>query len=75
MSKLLTAVLFVSALTATVAHAGRDSGGNGDSRILSAGDEFGDKREVNKKDRCVEDAFTTDDVRRCEMNNGEEQQF
>ena len=75
MYKLLTAVFILSVLSASPAFAGRDSGGNGDSQTLQAGDEFADKREINKRDRCVDDAHTTDEARRCVMNNGEEQQF
>lgn len=74
MSKLFTpvhALAILAFLSAPGAFAGgRDGGGNGDNKAISASDEFGSNREINKKERCVEDSFTADEARRCEMSNG-----
>lgn len=75
MYKLFTpvhALALAALLSSPAAFAGgRDGGGNGDSKAIAASDEFGNNREINKKERCVEDSFTADDARRCEMSNGD----
>lgn len=75
MSKLFTPVhaLVLCALLASPGAfaGGRDGGGNGDSRTLQAGDEFGFHREIDKRQSCVDNAFNTDELRRCDMMSPE----
>jgi hypothetical protein len=72
MSKFFTPVrilALLALLASPAAFAGRDSGGNGDSKLLSAGDEFLQGQELNKRDRCKENAHTSDQAKLCSDEN------
>jgi|GEM_PF-4532449 len=73
MPKIYTGVKFLSLLALLAspsAFAGRDSGGNGDSRIMGAGDDV--HSDGSRVDRCREAARTTEEARQCDNKNSEE---
>lgn len=72
MSKFYTPVrilALLALLASPAAFAGRDSGGNGDAKILSGGDEFSQGQDINKRDRCKENAHTGDEAKLCGDDN------
>jgi len=73
MSKIYTAVKLLSLLallTSPSAFAGRDSGGNGDPRVINGA---GDDVHIPASDRCRENSLTSDVARECEYKNSQAQ--